>query len=251
MKVFIIEDEIPALVNLKRLLKQNFKDVEFVGEADSVVSSVEWLRSTKNEADIIFMDVELSDGVCFEIFKQVDVTSHVIITTAYDNYAIKAFKVHSVDYLLKPIDAEELVAAVERCMSTANERGASDIYRQFLVPQKPLQYKQRFIVKIGDKILVVRVEDIAYFISRDKTTYLYNHDGKSYIIDQSLDMVENLLDPVLFFRISRSCITHISSIKVVNKHFSGRLKVSLEPKYDEDVFVARVRTTDFMHWLNQ
>lgn len=251
MKVFIIEDEIPAQINLKRILKQNFDDVEFVGEADSVKSSVQWLKNPKNEADIIFMDVELSDGVCFEIFKKVDVTPKVIITTAYDNYAIKAFKVHSVDYLLKPIDSDELVAAVERCKASTNDRGGADIYQRLFSLPINSTYKQRFVIKIGDRILIVKVEDIAYFMSRDKTTYLVNHEGKSYIVDQSLDMVETQLDPSQFFRISRACITHINSIKVVNRHFSGRLKITLEPKVDEDIFVSRIRTNDFMRWINQ
>ncbi len=251
MKVFIIEDELPAQANLKRILKQNFDDVEFVGEADSVKSSVQWLKNPKNEADIIFMDVELSDGVCFEIFKKVDVTPKVIITTAYDNYAIKAFKVHSVDYLLKPIDNDELVAAVERCKIMPNERGGADFQPMFDNVIQRNSYKKRFVIKIGDRILIVKVEDIAYFISRDKTTYLVNNEGKSYIVDHSLDMVETLLDPSVFFRISRACITHINSIKVVNRHYNGRLKITLEPKTPEELFVSRIRTNDFMRWINQ
>lgn len=251
MKVFIIEDEIPAQINLKRILKQSFENVEFVGEADSVSSSVEWLKNPKNDADIIFMDVELSDGTCFEIFKKVDVTPKVIITTAYDNYAIKAFKVHSVDYLLKPIDKDELVAAVSHCLASPNERGAADKFQNIFSSPAHNTYKQRFVIKIGDRIIIIRIEDVAYFISKDKTTYLVNHEGKSYIVDQSLDMIETILDPAQFFRISRACITHIDSIKIVNKHFSGRLKITLEPKYDEDIFVSRVRTNDFMHWINQ
>lgn len=250
MKVFIIEDEIPAQINLKRLLKQNYPDVEFVGEADSVKTAIQWLKNPKNEADIIFMDVELSDGVCFEIFKKVDVTPKVIITTAYDNYAIKAFKINSVDYLLKPIDNNELVNAVEKCLNSANNFGAADIFQRMMDNQMNKNYKQRFIVKIGDRILIIKIEEIAYFISKDKTTYLVNHEGKSYIIDQSLDMVETLLDPSLFFRISRACITHIDSIKVVSKHFSGRLKITLEPKVEDDIFVSRVRTNEFMRWIN-
>lgn len=113
------------------------------------------------------------------------------------------------------------------------------------------EFKQRFVVKIGDRILIVNVSDVAYFISREKTTYLITKEGKSYILDYSLDMVETLLDPSLFFRISRACITRIDSIKLVSKHFSGRLKISLEPKVDEDIFVSRVRTNDFMKWINQ
>lgn len=252
MKVFIVEDEIPAQVNLKRALKANFSDVEVVGIADSVVSTVAWLQNPENETDIVFMDVELSDGLCFEIFNRVQIDAKVIITTAYDNYAIKAFKVNSVDYLLKPIDNRELIAAVERCMGLIKEDSAMENDGNYVVDQHPAnrEYKQRFVVKIGDHIIIVGVDDIAYFISRDKTSYIITHDGKSYITDQSLDTIETLLDPKNFFRISRACITNIRAIDSVSRHFSGRLRVALLPKQDDDIFISRVRTNDFMRWIN-
>lgn len=248
MRVFIVEDEIPAQVNLKRALKANFSDIEVVGVADSVVSAVEWLQNPENETDIVFMDVELSDGLCFEIFNRVHIDAKVIITTAYDSYAIKAFKVNSMDYLLKPIDNRELIAAVERCESLIKDDVFTD--SEVSVPTSNREYKQRFVVKIGDHIIIVGVDDIAYFISKDKTSYIITHDGKSYITDQSLDTIETLLDPKNFFRISRACITNIRAIDSVSRHFSGRLRVALLPKQDEDIFISRVRTNDFMRWIN-
>lgn len=252
MKVFIVEDEIPAQVNLKRALKANFSDIEVVGIADSVVAAVDWFQNPENETDIVFMDVELSDGLCFEIFNRVHIDAKVVITTAYDNYAIKAFKVNSVDYLLKPIDNRELVAAVERCLGLIKEESYMEDDGSYGMDQHSAnrEYKQRFVVKIGDHIITVGVDEIAYFISREKTSYIITHDGKSYITDQSLDTIETLLDPKNFFRISRACITNIRAIDSVSRHFSGRLRVGLLPKLDDDIFISRVRTNDFMRWIN-
>ena len=249
MKVFIVEDEFAAQANLRRMLAANFNDIEIVGVADSVYSAVLWLQH--NEADLIFMDVELSDGVCFEIFQQVDVTAKVIITTAYDNYAIKAFRVNSIDYLLKPIDTELLIEAVAKCRQSTDTQPTGQKFRALYTEQPAPTFKQRFIVRLGDQIRIVKVDEIAYFISKDKTTYLVTNTEKRYIIDSSLDMIEASLDPMAFFRVSRQCIAGINSIKLVSRHFSGRLKLQLVPAPEDDVYVSRVRTSDFMHWLNQ
>lgn len=253
MKVFIIEDEIPTQINLKRALRLNFDDIDFVGTADSIVSAVDWLSNPANQADIVFMDVELSDGVCFEIFNRVKIEAKVIITTAYDNYAIKAFKCNCVDYLLKPIDNRELIVAVERCRALIEAQPIEDTIEINPQTQPSLtqkEYKQRFVVKIGDHIIVIPIEDIAYFISKEKTSYIVTKDAKSYIADYSLDTIETLLDPKYFFRVSRACITHISAIATIAKHFSGRIRITLNPKQAEDVFISRVRTNDFMRWIN-
>lgn len=265
MKVFIVEDELPAQINLRRELEQDFDDIDIIGTAGSVEAAVEWLRKPENQPDLIFMDVELSDGRCFEIFKQVDVYASVIITTAYDNYAIQAFRANCIDYLLKPIDTKELIAAVEKFRKSENHgEQARAIVRMSdvmndkaeqtgstLVTEAPRKaLKLRYVVKIGDHIIIVPVRDIAYFISRDKTSYLVTKEGKSYLLDSSLDMIETEVDPQNFFRISRACITHIDAIGSVSKHFSGRLRISLNPKKDDDIYVSRVRTASFMKWLN-
>lgn len=249
MRVFIIEDEMPAEINLKRALKHNFDDVEFVGRAHSVTSAVAWLKANGDQPDIIFMDVELSDGMCFEIFKQVDIKAKVIITTAYDSYAIKAFKVNSVDYLLKPIDHRELVDAVMKCRREAEKPFADPASPIASSPNANKEYKQRFAVKIGDKIVIVAVAEIAYFYSEEKTSYIVTRDEKKYIVDFSLDSVMPMLDPHDFFRLSRAYITHIRAIKSVTRHIGGRLKVVLAPKPSECPYVSRVRINEFVRWL--
>lgn len=246
MRIFIIEDEVLAQVNLENALKANFSDVQVVGKVASVQNAVKWFQNVQNVADIVFMDVELSDGTCFDIFKLVKIHAPIIITTAYDNHAIKAFKVNCTDYLLKPIDPVELVAAVNKCVTRHEKLGdeGETMYGE------GGEYKQRFIIKLGDKIIIVNQEDVAYFVSAEKTSYLVNREGKSYIMDQSLDTIERMVDPKEFFRLSRACITRIGSIQSVSKHFSGRLKIGLNPRHDEDIFVSRVRTNDFMRWIN-
>lgn len=266
MKVFIIEDEIPAQENLKRQLKKHFSDMAIMGTCTSVSDAVDWLRQPRNRPDVIFMDVELSDGLSFEIFEQVKVKSKVIVTTAYDNYAIRAFKVNSIDYLLKPIDDEELVMAVNKCRegekSTEMDNQRFHSLLAMTTNQEPLpvrEFKQRFVVKLGDHIVVLPVVDIAYFISKEKTTYVVMKDSKSYILDMSLDTIEDMLDPKCFFRISRRIITSLTAIADVMRHFSGRLRIGLTPAVSEvtslneeldELFVSRVRTSDFMRWLN-
>lgn len=249
MRVFIVEDEFAAQANLRRLLMASFSDIEIAGVADSVYSAVLWLQ--QNETDLIFMDVELSDDICFEIFQQIDITAKVIITTAYDSYAIKAFRVNSIDYLLKPIDRELLVEAVNKCRVKTDAPATGELFRPLYTEPDTTAYKQRFIVRLGDQIRIVKVADVAYFISKEKTTYLVTTQDKRYIVDFSLDAIETKLDPALFFRVSRQCITNINSIKLVTRHFSGRLKLQLLPAGEDEVFVSRVRTGDFMHWINQ
>lgn len=251
LKVLIVEDEIPAQMNLKRALQHNFDDLEVVGTTQSIRSTVEWLDDPGNKADIIFMDVELSDGKCFEVFKQTEVRPKVIITTAYDEYAIKAFRVNSVDYLLKPLDTQELIEAVGKCRErmadSKNTASGNEWVEQIIRSQK--EYKRRFTVKLGDKIIIIAVTDIAYVYSETKTTYIVTFDGNRYITDLSLDSIMPLLDPGEFFRVSRACIATVSSIKSVMKHLGGRLKVVLEPPVGEELFVSRSRTQQFLNWL--
>lgn len=252
-KVLIIEDEIPAQANLQRALSKHYPDMEVVGIRSSVQGAVEWLRAPENHADIIFMDVELEDGRCFDIFSQVEVHSKVVITTAYDNYAIKAFRINSIDYLLKPIDPEQLQAAVERCRTAlmAQSGTAFDInaLRSALQADNQANYKKRFVVKYGDRLTIIDVAQVAYIYAEDKSTHLVTSEQRRYILDTSLDMVSEELDPNRFFRISRNCTVAVDAITGISKHPSSRLKVSLQPKPDFEVFVSRARTNDFMTWL--
>lgn len=254
--VIIIEDERLAQANLKRALERDFENLNIVGLFDSVSSTVEWLRKAENSADIIFMDVELSDGMCFDIFSQVKVSGKVVITTAFDNYAVKAFRVNSIDYLLKPINPQELASAVERCCTALEQSDKSTMSFDIKALQEALStnsatttYKKRFVVKYGDHLSVIDTEQIAYFYVEDKSTYLVTTENRSYIIDSSLDTISEQVSPDRFFRISRHCSVSINSITGISKHPSNRLKVSLTPKPQFEVFVSRSRTADFMEWL--
>ena len=248
MKALIVEDEKMARDNLARTLSSLFPDIEVVGAAASVAETLRWLRDPANAADVIFMDVELSDGDCFEVFRQEKVKAKVIMTTAYDSYAVKAFEAGSVDYLLKPIEPAALRRAVERC----RERGSGvdiDAVLSALGRAGAPQYKERFVVSVGESIIPVSTSDIAYFYSKDKYNYLTASDGTSYIIDSSLDTIADELDPKKFFRISRGCIVALPAIRSITRQFGGRLRISAEPGPPFEMTVARARVEDFLAWL--
>ena len=254
IKILIVEDEIPAQINLKKLIDKHCANSVVVSTLSSVRSTIKWLEDNPDGADVIFMDVELSDGVCFDIFDKVSVNTQVVITTAYDNYAVKAFRINSTDYLLKPILDSDFVTAWERCVerieqnATPNMEALMDAISK--VGSKDKEYKKRFIVKAGEKIIIIPVEDIAYCYSEEKSTYAVNFAGTRRLLDYSLDMVQDMLDPGRFFRVSRSCIVSINAIENISKHLGTRLKLQLNPRTEEDVVVSRSRTSDFLLWLD-
>ena len=191
----------------------------------------------------------------FEIFDRIAITQHVIITTAYDNYAINAFKVNSVDYLLKPIVEEDMKRAWSRCKERLESRLTSDMERLMNIMSRAnvansKEYKKRFTVKTGEKISIIPVDEIAYCYSKDKSTYAVNRNGSQRLLDYSLDMVQEMLDPKIFFRISRSYIVSINAIENISKYLSTRLKLQLTPPTDDEVVVSRSRTADFLEWLD-
>ena len=255
IKVLIVEDEIPAQINLKKLVEKCCDHSRIVMTLSSVRSTIKWLEENPEGADVIFLDVELSDGICFDIFDKVDINAQVIITTAYDNYAINAFRINSVDYLLKPILESDLTRAWERCKERIEQRVTPNFETLIDIvakagAAKDKEYKKRFIVKMGEKIIIIPVEDIAYCYSEDKSTYAVNRNGTRRLLDYSLDTVQEMLDPRLFFRVSRSCIVSINSIENISKHLGTRLKLQLTPPAEEDVVVSRSRTSDFLEWLD-
>ena len=248
MKVLIVEDEAMARDKLSRCLTSTFPDIEIIGETASVQETLDWLRMPGHTPDIIFMDVELSDGDCFEIFRQCEIKSSVIMTTAYDNYAVKAFEAGSVDYLLKPIDTEALKRAVERC-----RKRVSHDFDALLrtIGQAPGQdYRRRFVIHLGEQYIPVQTEDVAYFYSESKSSYLVTSDGRRYILDHSLDSLEEELDPKDFFRISRGCIIGLGAIQSITRQGSGRLLVNALPKPEFEMTVSRSRVEDFLRWLD-
>mgnify|MGYP002514068701 CR=1 FL=1 len=251
MKVLIIEDEVMAQKSLTRVLKQNFPDMDIVAYLDSVKGAVEWLSQNGNSIDVIFMDVELSDGVCFEIFKQVEIKTNVIMTTAYDSYALKAFEAGSIDYLLKPVEASALNRAVERVRASSGSFNVEALLKLMEGSQTPKQeYKERYIIKFNDRIIPLKTSEIAYVYSEEKNNYLVTFDDQHYIIDSSLDVISEDLNPELFFRVSRGCIISSKAIRSIIKQ-TGRLRIVASPDPSFEITVSRSRVDDFLAWLEK
>lgn len=251
MNVLIIEDELVAQQALVRSLTTNFDDIRISGVLDSVDKSVQWLQTTDSYPDVIFMDVELSDGKCFDIFERIKINCPVIIVTAYNNYAIKAFEVNSIDYLLKPVSVADLARALERCKSRKIRKAESidiDALRG-AISSEARRYKQRYLLRYNDKIVMVETVNIAYFYSKDGCTYLMTLAGEKYLMDISLDTISKELNPANFFRISRSCIVSDKAVGNVAKRLGNRIKLTLKPASDIDSFVSRSKTADFLTWL--
>ena len=251
MNVLIIEDELVAQQALVRSLTTNFDDIRISGVLDSVDKSVQWLQTTDSYPDVIFMDVELSDGKCFDIFERIKINCPVIIVTAYNNYAIKAFEVNSIDYLLKPVSVADLARALERCKSRKIRKADSidiDALRG-AISSEARRYKQRYLLRYNDKIVMVETVNIAYFYSEDGCTYLMTLAGEKYLMDISLDTISKELNPANFFRISRSCIVSDKAVGNVAKRLGNRIKLTLKPASDIDSFVSRSKTADFLTWL--
>jgi DNA-binding LytR/AlgR family response regulator len=249
MRVLIVEDEIMAQNSLIRVLSQNFPDLDVVGTTTSVKGAVSWLKDPENSADIIFMDVELSDGVCFEIFRQVEVKSKVIMTTAYDSYALKAFEAGSIDYLLKPIEITDLKRAVARCRMSGGNFDYEALAKALGMGQEKKDYKEKYIVRFNDRIVPLQTSNIAFVYSEEKNNYLTTFDGDRYIIDSSLDVISDELNPSLFFRISRGCIVNTKAIQSIIKQAGGRLLIKSNPPASFEMTVSRSRVDDFLGWL--
>ena len=251
MKVLIVEDEVMAQKSLIRTLTQNFPDMEIVGTTGSVKSTVTWLETPGNSADVIFMDVELSDGVCFEIFRQTDVKAKVIMTTAYDSYAINAFEAGSIDYLLKPIDTSALKRAVARCRMSGGQVDVNSLLNAIGNNPPKKEYKERYIIRFNDRIVPLQTDNIAYVYSEEKTNWLVTFDDEKYIIDSSLDVIGEELDPDKFFRISRGCIISLKAIVSIIKQVGSRLKIIAKPEANFEMTVSRSRVDDFLQWLER
>lgn len=257
MRYLIIEDEPLAQEELVRMLKNLDPDFELLASFDSVKESVDWLNSN-SQPDLIFMDIHLSDSICFDIFNCVKVTAPVIFTTAYDQYAIKAFKTNGIAYLLKPIDEDELIAALKKFKTLTNiDVELSTLHSQIqqnskqnVQPLAPVQYKERLLAKIGDNYLHLSMSDIAYFYSEDHYTFVATKDNQRYIINYALDTLVEQLKPQEFFRVSRQFILNINSITSVAKHLNGRLKIAIKPAFTDDIYVSRNRVQTFLAWLD-
>lgn len=247
MNILIIEDELPARQRLVKLINKYFPDFNICAELDSCESAIDYLK--KNTPDLIFMDVELSDGKCFEIFENIEISVPVIITTAYEAYALEAFKVKCIDYLLKPVDRLEFKESVERCLSLCHPESSSDQIINNISRYTMRHYKHHFTIKLGSQILLLDVNDIAYFYSNEKYTYVVTKDGNEYMADDSLVSIEEEVDPAIFYKISRKCLASIGTIYTISKYFNSRLKVTLSPKKTDPIIVSRDRVQNFLNWL--
>ena len=228
MKALIIEDELRAREHMTHLLVRNFPQVEVVGALGSVTESVQWL-SSHEAPDVIFMDVELSDGSSFDIFTQIVIPCPVVMTTAYDQYAVQAFEINAVDYLLKPIGLAELQRAISRVESGQAVKPATETVRRLLDQVR----KEKFLIRMNNRIVPVRTSDIAYFYSEAKNSFIVTTSGASYVMDESLDTIAESVDPSAFFRISRSCIISEGVIDSVSRLMGGRLQVTLRRGFPE------------------
>ena len=252
INILIIEDEIPAQITLKKLIERCCADSQIVATLTSVKSTIKWLEENPDMADIIFMDVELSDGICFEIFEHINPSAQVIITTAYDNYALNAFKINSVDYLLKPIEPDSLKRAVARCRMSGGQIDAEALLKAIgNGTSAKKEYKERYIVRFNDRIVPLLTSNIAYVYSEEKNNYLVTFDEQRYIIDSSLDVISEEFNPEYFFRISRGCIVSLKAIKSIIKQAGGRLRIVAEPVSSFEMTVSRSRVDDFLKWLER
>jgi DNA-binding LytR/AlgR family response regulator len=260
MKILIVEDEELAVKKIQKTLAGVEPDAEVVAVTDSILSTVNWLA--ENPApDLILMDIELSDGQSFEIFNQAKITSPVIFTTSYDEYALKAFKVNSIDYLLKPIQKEDLEAALKKLkqvkeMYKAGESRSTDSSIDNLVKElqqklQPKEYRKRFLVKHAQKLVSIEVDEIAYFFSDGRLNFFKTFDNKKFVVDYTMDELEDMLDPAKYFRISRSFYISVNSVDQIHDYFGNRLMLTLKPPVDKESIVSREKVTDFKKWMGK
>jgi two-component system, LytTR family, response regulator LytT len=252
MKILILEDEPLAAKRIERLVNTVVPDAQILDKIESVRGAVRWFESNP-QPDLILMDIQLADGLSFEIFQQATVTAPIIFTTAYDEYAIKAFKVNSVDYLLKPIEQDELEAAFEkfknlRTATTTDQIGK--VLETFLNQNQKTEWKSRFLLKAANRFDVVEVADVAYLFAEDKVVFLVTESGKKYIIDETLDEVEQKLNPKYFFRLNRKYLSQLATIERMEPHFNGRIKINLSGRDDNEIYVSREKADAFKNWLD-
>ena len=248
MNCLIVEDEKVAAERLVGLIKNYDPSINVTEIVQSVKNAVLWLN-THQAPDLIFMDIQLADGLSFEIFEQTIVKTPVIFTTAYDEYALKAFKVKSIDYLLKPIDPDELKNAIEKFKENNSPKEIPTQVFDSIMHSLTKKYKNKFVMNVGEHIKVFTTEDIQCFYSIEKCTFLQNKSGRDYGISYSLDQLEDLLDPAQFFRINRKFIVSFSAISDIISYSNSRLKVKLNSNKADDLIVSREKVQDFKQWL--
>jgi two-component system, LytTR family, response regulator LytT len=254
MQVLIVEDEDLAVKKLRKAILAVDPDLEIAGVADSIQATVDWLRANP-APDLIFMDIELADGQSFEIFNRIEVNSPVIFVTSYDEFALKAFKVNSVDYLLKPIQKDELEAALQKFKRSKSSHAPSSNLEGLLTELRsqlqPKEYRARFLVKHAQKLVSVEVKDIAYFYSDGRMNFFKTFDNRRFVVDYLMDELEEMLDPKRYFRISRSVFVSVESIVKIDDYFGSRLILQLKPPLEKEALVSREKVSDFKVWMGK
>ncbi|AUD00518.1 LytR/AlgR family response regulator transcription factor [Spirosoma pollinicola] len=258
MNVVIIEDENLTAKRLESLLHKYDSAITVLARIPSVAEAVSWFDESNSPVDLIFMDIHLEDDLGFRIFEQTQLTTPVIFTTAYDEYMIQAFKVNSIDYLLKPINYDELVAAIEKYKALKKQFGQAtstshdlETLLNLIGKSKQTDYKERFMITVGTKIRSIETGDIAYFYLEEKVVFLVTKDGLTLPVDYSLDKLTQVLNPRRFFRISRQFLVSLSAIQTIHTFSAGKLKLDMTPKSRQEVFVSGDRMTEFKEWLGK
>jgi two-component system response regulator LytT len=251
IRTLIIEDEEPAALRLERLLKSLDPEIEILGIVDTVESSVDWINNNP-KPDLIMLDIQLGDGLSFEIFKKTRVDSYLIFTTAYDEYAIRAFELNSVDYLLKPVDITRLEKSLLKFKKFQSHSSIFEVDKLLeTIEKRNSKFKKRFIVTIANKLKVIETGEVAYFYSKDKNTFLCTTENRHYPIEFSLDHIEQILNPELFFRVSRQYIINYRSIIKIDILSKSRIRLGINPPSEEEILVSSARTSDFRLWLDR
>lgn len=253
MKIAIIEDEKPASAMLEMLVKQIDPTTQVLANLSSVAKSIEWLKVNEKQVDVIFMDIQLTDGLCFDIFKEIQTVTPIIFTTAYDEYAIEAFKVNSIDYLLKPIKLEALTQSINKLknLQPSLQTTTTPNYQELinLLSQKQQNYPPRLMVKVGEHIKSIKLDETTLFFAEGRTVYIVTNEKRKYIVDYTLEELAAMLDPKIFFRCNRTYIVNINAITDVLVYSSTRLKIRLPKEFEDEIIVSRERVPLFKNWF--
>jgi len=252
MNVVIIEDEPQAVQRLEKVILELEPSWKVLDKIDSVKGAVRWLRQNIH-VDLIFLDIQLADGLSFEIFEQTTVHAPVIFTTAYNEYALKAFKVNSIDYILKPVDKDELLTAIEKFKKVTKPVLQQTMLESIAQTMKALTrtYKERFMIKTGEHLRSVETSSILYFFSQEKASFCHTNEGRSFILDFTLEQLEEMVDPLRYFRVNRQYLVSAAAIQDIISYTNSRLKLVLRDSTNKDIIVARERVQEFKDWLDR
>lgn len=253
LNVLIVEDETPAAEKLQRYLQRYSPDIRVAQVCDSIASTVAWWPGHADSVDLVFMDIQLKDGVSFSIFQQVAIQKPIIFITAYNEYALEAFSVNSIAYLLKPVTFDDLKASLDKFFAFRSQftLAAEKVDKvKALADGAAKNYKNRFLVKVGDHIRSVTADQVIFFFADGRDVYLVTNQSRKFIIDFTLEALEEVLDPAVFFRANRTYILHIASITDVVMYSNSRLKVSTQPAWDKEIIVSREKVSEFKDWFD-